>query len=54
MIRRADDNIQTLLKRLKIFNDNIEDILRIMGGPIYFINNENDIKDTIQNIRKFL
>jgi len=52
--RRKDDNIPTLMKRLKIYNQDIQEILNILCGPIFFIDNNGNIDSILENIKLFL
>ena len=54
MVRRADDNIQTLMKRLDIFNTQIMSVLQLMGGPIFMIDNSKSVDFTASQIKSFL
>jgi adenylate kinase len=54
MIRRADDNPETLMKRLEVFNENINGILRVMEGPIFMVDNNRKIAEVIQNMKRYL
>lgn len=54
MGRRDDDNIETLVKRLDVFHSNLQEILQIMTGPIFMIDNNRDIDDVLSEVRTFL
>jgi adenylate kinase len=54
MIKREDDNFETLSKRIEIFYSGIYEILNIMEGPIYFINNNQNINETIKIMNQYL
>lgn len=54
MIRRRDDNAETLIKRIQIFEKNINRICLALEGPIYFIDNSGDINDAVNKILGYL
>ena len=54
MSRRKDDNIPTLMKRLKIYNQDIQEILNILCGPVFFLDNNGNIEQMLENITSFL
>lgn len=50
-IKRDDDNAETLKTRLKVFYDEIDDILKVLQGPVFYIHNQqHKLKETVKKL----
>ena len=52
-LHREDDNLNVYQRRFDTYMDNIQGILNILKGPIYFIDASKPLSDVIQEVRNY-
>lgn len=51
--KRKDDNLKVFLSRLDLFYEEIDKIIKILEGPVFFIENSHDINETVNKIKTY-